>query len=103
MLNALCLSRDLPDSLLKPIQSLRRNHALNLWAGAKAKSEELPFLRSRHRALGLIHLEFELLCDEPRYAFHHPLTGPLAWLVEAVPFRASQAAWTAAHHLSNQF
>jgi hypothetical protein len=63
--------------LLKPIQSLRRNHALNLWTGAKAKSEELPFLRSRHRALGLIHFEFELLCDEPRYAFHYPLTGPL--------------------------
>ncbi len=69
-------SRGFPDSVLKPLQSFRRNHALNLWTGAKAKSEELSFLRSRHRALGLIHFEFELLCDEPRYAFHHSLTGP---------------------------
>jgi hypothetical protein len=61
-------SRGFPDSVLKSLQSFRRNHGLNLWTGAKAKSEELSFLRSRHRALGLIHFEFELLCDEPRYA-----------------------------------
>ena len=48
-------SRGFPDSVLKPLQSFRRNHALNLWTGTKAKSEELSFLRSRHRALGLIH------------------------------------------------
>ena len=40
----------------------------------KAESEKLPLLWSRHRALRFIHLEFELLRDESRDAFHHPLT-----------------------------
>jgi len=73
-------SRGFPDSMLKPFQSLRRNHALNLWTGTKAKSEELPFLRSRHRALGLIHFEFELAGDEPRYGFPSPADRPVGCL-----------------------
>src|SRR5580692_7665057 len=73
-----CPSRDLPDSLLKPIHGLRRNHALDLRTGRKAEPEKLPLLRSCHRALGLIYLELELLRDELRDAFHHPLPRPLA-------------------------
>src|SRR5436190_8882129 len=88
-------SRGSPDSVLKPLQSFRRNRALNLWTGAKAKSEELPFLRSRHRALGLIHFEFELSGDELGYAFHHPLTSSLAAHVDVAIIRVSQVAVSA--------
>ena len=49
----------------------------------------------RHRALGLIHSEFELLCDEPRYAFHHALTGPLAAHIDVAIIRVSQLAVSA--------
>jgi hypothetical protein len=64
--------------MLKPFQSFRRNRALDLGTVGKAESEKLPFLRSRYRALRLIHLEFELLRDESRDAFHHSLTRALA-------------------------
>ena len=63
--------------MLKPFQSFGRNRALDLRTVGKAESEKLPFLRSRYRALALIHLEFELLRDESRDAFHHPLTRAL--------------------------
>src|SRR5439155_3583975 len=33
--DAFAPSRRFPDSVLKPLQSFRRNHALNLWAGSK--------------------------------------------------------------------
>src|SRR5262249_48689805 len=36
--DALCPSRDLPNSCLKPIQSLRRNGTLDLCTGRKGKS-----------------------------------------------------------------
>ncbi len=48
-------SRDLPDSLLKPIHGLRRNRTLDLRASRKTEPEKLPPLRSCH--LRLIHLE----------------------------------------------
>src|SRR6516225_6858893 len=64
-------SRDLADSPLKPIQSLRRNDALDLWTSRKAESQKLPLLRSRHRTLRLIYLELEFLRDELRNALHH--------------------------------
>src|SRR5712691_9056690 len=56
--------------MLKPFQSFGRNRALDLRTVGKAESEKLPLLRSRHRALRFIHLEFELLRDESRDAFH---------------------------------
>jgi hypothetical protein len=46
--------------MLKPFRSFGRNRALDLRTVGKAESEKLPFLRSCHRALGLIRLEFEL-------------------------------------------
>src|SRR3989449_11650310 len=55
--------------MLKPFQSFGRNRALDLRTVGKAESEKLSFLRSRYRALALIHLEFELLRDESRDAF----------------------------------
>src|ERR1019366_1405177 len=60
------------------IQSLWRNDTLDVWTGAEAESEKLPLLRTRHRALSLIHLELEHLHDELGNALHHPLPGPLA-------------------------
>jgi hypothetical protein len=50
----------------------------DLWIARKTKSEELSLLRSRHRALRLIHLELEPLSDEPRNARHHPVTRTFA-------------------------
>src|SRR5439155_21399470 len=44
----------------------------------ETESEKLPFLRSRHRALLVVHLELERLRDESRDALHHPLTRPFA-------------------------
>src|SRR5207253_10825289 len=68
--------------MLKPFQSFGRNRALDLRTVGKAESEKLPFLRSRDRALALSHLEFELLRDESRDAFHHSLTRVLAASVD---------------------
>src|SRR5208283_2647918 len=62
--DALGPSRDPSDSLLEPLQRFRRNRALDVRTGREAEAEELPFLRSCHRALCLIYLELELLCDE---------------------------------------
>src|SRR5437870_11327253 len=55
---------DFPNAFLKPLDSLRRNPAPNLWTGRETESEKLPLLRSRHRALLLVHLELESLRDE---------------------------------------
>src|SRR5262249_11728822 len=74
---ALRPSRNLSDSPLETIQSLRRNSALHLWAAREAEPEKLPFLRSRHSALRLIYLEPKRLRDESRDAFHHALPRPL--------------------------
>src|ERR1017187_5749760 len=55
-----CPSRDLPDSPTKPIQGLWCNNPPDLRTSSKAEPEKLPFLRSCHRTLPLIYLEFEL-------------------------------------------
>src|SRR5438876_11494103 len=78
--------------MLKPFQSFRRNRALDLRTFGKAESEKLPFLRSRYRVLRLIHLEFELLRDESRDAFHHPLTRALAANVDVAVVRVANSA-----------
>src|SRR5207244_12216478 len=49
-------SRDLPDSSLEPFQRFRRNRAPDVRTGRKAEPKELPFQRSRHRALCLVTL-----------------------------------------------
>src|ERR1700694_2640564 len=101
--DAFCPSRDLPDSLLKPIQGLRRNHALDLRTSRKAEPEKLPLLRSRHRTLRLIYLELELLCDESRDALHHPLPRPLAANVDIAVIRISNEAMAPALQLPVEF
>ena len=85
--DALGLSCNLPDSLLKPLQSLRRDNALHLWADHEAEPQEFSLLRSRYRALCLIHLEFELVRDEMRNALHHPSTRTLAANVDITIIR----------------
>src|SRR3982750_3259966 len=94
---------DLPNSLLTAIQSFRRDHALHLGTHCKAESEKLSFLRSCHRALGLIDLEFELACDEPRNTFHHSLTGPFAANVDITIVRITNKAQSTALQLPVEF
>jgi hypothetical protein len=64
--------------MLKPFQTFGRNRAHDLRTVGKAEPEKLPLLRSRRCALRLIHLEFELVRNESRNAFHYPLTRSLA-------------------------
>src|SRR5260370_19209848 len=78
--------------MLKPFQSFGRNRALDLRTVGKAEPEKLPLLRSRHRALRLIHLEFELLRDESRNGFHHPLTHSLSSDVDVAVVLVSNIA-----------
>src|SRR5450759_4079092 len=101
--DAFCPSRDLPDSSLKPIHGLRRNHALDLRTSRKAESQKLPLLRSCHRTLRLIYLELELLRDESRNALHHPLPRPLAADVDITVIRISNEAMTPALQLPVEF
>src|SRR5438309_2815989 len=89
--------------MLKPFQSFGRNRALDLWTVGKAESEKLPLLRSRHRALRFIHLEFGLLRDESRDAFHHPLTPALAANVEVAVVRVANIAMSSALQLTVEF
>ena len=77
--------------MLKPFQSFWRDNALNFWTGAKAKPEKLSLLRTRHRTLCLIHFELELLSNESRDAFHHPLTSPLAAHVDIASSRPGES------------
>src|ERR1019366_10711838 len=101
--DALCPSRDLPDSLLEPIQGLGRDGALDLSSSSKAEPEKLSLLRSRHRTLRLIHLELELLHDELRNAIHHPLPRPLAADVDITVVRVSNEAMAPALQLPVEF
>src|ERR1022692_3429803 len=98
-----CPSRDLPDSPPKPIQGLRCNNPPDLRTSSKAEPEKLPFLRSCHRTLPLIYLEFELLRDESRNAFHHPLPRPLAAHVDITVVRVANETMAPALQLPVEF
>src|SRR5260370_16406481 len=89
--------------MLNPFQSFGRNRALDLRTVGKAEPEKLPLLRSRHRALRLIHLEFELLRDESRNAFHHPLTRALAPDVDVAVVRVANIAMSPPLQLTLEF
>src|SRR6201997_5866484 len=95
--------RDLPDSPLKPLQRFWRNRALDVWTSREAEPEELPFLRSCHRTLGLVYLELELLFDEARDALHHPLTRAFAANVDVTVVRITNKAVSAALQLAIEF
>src|SRR5947207_2786285 len=103
MLTPFARPGDLPNSLLKPIQGLRRNDALGLWISGKAKPKKLPLLRSCHRTLRLIYLELELLRDELRNALHHPLPRPLAANVDVTVIRISNEVMAPALQLPVEF
>src|ERR1700692_2920698 len=98
--DALGPSRSVPDSLLEPFQRFRRNRALDVRTSRKAEPEELSFLRSCHRTLGLIYLELELLCDEARDALHHPLTRAFAANIDITVVRIANKAMSAALQLA---
>src|SRR3974390_545927 len=101
--DALGPSRDVPDSLLEPVQRFRRNRALDVRTSRKAEPEELSFLRSCHRTLRLIYLELELLCDEARDALHHPLTRALAANVNITIVRIANKTVSPALQLAVEF
>jgi len=83
-------------SSLEPIQSLRCNDSLDVWASCKAETEKLPLLRSCHGTLGLIYLELKFVRDESRNALHHPPTCPLAVHVDIAIIRETNVAMPAA-------
>src|SRR5215831_2978321 len=101
--NALGPSRDLSDSLLEPVQRFWRDHALDVRTSREAEPEELPFLRSCHRALCLVDLELELLCDEARDALHHPLTRAFAANVNVTVVRIANKAVSALLQFAVEF
>jgi hypothetical protein len=92
-----------PVKLSSAFQSFGRNRALNLRTVGKAESEKLPFLRSRYRAFRLIHLEFALLRDESRDAFHQPLPRALAANVDVAGVRVANIAMSPALQLAVEF
>src|SRR5262249_25991191 len=98
--DALGPARDVPDSLLEPFQRLRRDCAPDVRASRKAESKELPFLRSCHRALCLVDLEFEFLSDETRDALHHPLARAFTANVNVTVVRIADEAMSAALQLN---
>src|SRR5437879_7419151 len=81
------LVRDFPYPLLEPVDRFRRNLALRLPPARKAKPQELPLLRFRHRTLRLVHLELQLFGNESLHALHHPLPCPLAAYVDVTVVR----------------
>src|ERR1019366_4651825 len=101
--DALCPSRDLPNSCFKPVYGLGRNDALDLRAGTKAEPEELSLPWSRHRALRLIHLELEPLRAESCDTLHHPLTRPLAANVDVAVVRVTNETMSPALQLPVEF
>src|SRR4029077_2513018 len=94
---------DLPDSPLEPFQRFRRDHALDVRTSREAEPEELPLLRSCHRALRLVYLERELLCDEARDAPYHPLTRSFAADVNVTVVRVSNEAVSPSLQLMVEF
>src|SRR4029077_5202666 len=101
--DALCTSCNLSDSPLKTDQGFWRDCSPDLWSVCEAESEELPLLRSRHRTLGLVHFEFELLLDEFRDALHHSLTCSLTSHVDIAIIRVTNIAMATALQLSIEF
>src|SRR6516162_7998961 len=101
--DALGPARGLPDSPLEPVQRFRRNRALDLRTVREAEPEELPFLRSRHRALCLVDLELQLSCDESLDAFHHPQTRPFTADVDIGIVRISYEAVSPVLQLAVEF
>jgi hypothetical protein len=95
--------------VISRIRRLNRSKALGaitrLTSGpaVKAEPEKLPFLRSCHRTLRLIHLELELLRDELRNALHHPLPRSLAADVDITVVRISNEAMAPALQLPVEF
>src|ERR1700704_2558269 len=100
---ALGLSRDVPDSLLEPVQRFRRDRALDVRTSRKAEPEELPFLRSCHRTLRLIYLKLELLREEARDALHHPLTRAFAANVNVTVVRIANITVSPVLQLAVEF
>src|SRR5207245_8515540 len=70
---------------------------------SKAKAQKLSLLRSRHRALGLIHLELESSPEETRHALHDALPRPFARHVDIAIIRIAHEAVLTPLQLSVEF
>jgi hypothetical protein len=68
-------SRQLPDSFLEAENRFGRYAPLRFTMQGKTESQKLPLPWSRHRALGLVDLEFELRSDAFCDAGHHSFAG----------------------------
>src|SRR5439155_5280023 len=101
--HAFGLPCDFPNPFLKPLDGLRRNPPPNHGTVAETESEKLPLLRSRHRALLVVHLELESLRDESRDAIHHSLTRPFAADVDITVVRISNETMSPALQLPVEF
>src|SRR5215469_13229974 len=75
----------------------RELERLRLDPVCKAKAQKLSLLRSRHRALGLVHLELESSLDETGHAVHDPFPRPLAGHVDIAILRVAHQAVSAPH------
>src|SRR5260370_39731777 len=93
---ALGLPRDFSNPILKALDSLRCDRPPNHRTVGDTEPEKLPLLRPRYRALLLVHLELELLHDESRDAFHHPLTRLFAANINVAIVRISHKAMSPA-------
>src|SRR4029077_13853305 len=85
------------------VQGLGCNSTLDLGTAGEAEPKKLPLLRSRHRALGLIDLQFELLRNESCDALHHPLTRSFAANIDVTVVRVASKTMSPALQLSIQF
>jgi len=103
MLTPFAFRVSLSDSLLESVQRFRRDNALDVRTGREAEPEELPFLRSCHRALYLVDLELELLCDEARDALYHPLTRAFAANVNVTVVRIANEAVSTSPQFAIEF
>src|SRR5262249_56882575 len=89
--------------LRNPPRRLGHNPPLPPRPRRKAEPEKLPLLRSRHRTLRFVHLELELVCDESRDAFHHPLTRLFAPNVNVTVVRVTNKTVSPALQLPVEF
>src|SRR6266496_267321 len=101
--DAPCPSRQFPYSLLTAEQSLGRDAPFRLFPAGKAEAQELALLRSRHRALRLIHLELESPPEEVRHALHDALPRPFARHVDIAIIRIAHEAMLASLQLPVEF
>ncbi len=67
-----------PDTLLQPLQAVRRNPSPRGFMPSQAIPQKLPLPRVCHHTLGRVDLELEAFREKPRQVCQHPLSRHLA-------------------------